>query len=140
MKITSRGISATEIRYFWFRQNPADPALVVFTSHKTTDSKEGGIDHATGTDGNPLVREYRQPERLRAAIPQGDRLSNLPPGPFIGELSYNGIIEMLKDQRKWMTKVERSLVDDLTEYLRFKVRQLRSTNGQNTDDPNQSSG
>lgn len=83
----------------------------------------------TPTDGNPLVREYRQPERLRAATPQGDRLSKLPPGPFIGELSYHGIVQLLKDQRKWMTRTERSLVDDLTEYLGFKVQQLRGTNG-----------
>lgn len=84
----------------------------------------------TPTDGNPLVRAYRQPERLRAAIPQGDKLSKLPPGPFIGELSYQGIVQMLKNQRKWLTRTERSLVDDLTEYLGFKVRQLRGTNGQ----------
>ena len=84
----------------------------------------------TPTGGNPLVSEYRHPERLRAAIPQGDRLSNLPEGPFIGELSYLGIVQLLKDQRRWMTKTERGLVDDLTEYLGFKVRQLRGTNGQ----------
>ena len=51
------------------------------------------------TNGNPLVREYHQPERFRAAIPQGDRLSKLPPGPFIGELSCQGIAQMLDDQQ-----------------------------------------
>lgn len=84
----------------------------------------------TPSDGNPLVQQYRDPDRLRAAIPQGDRLSRLPTGPFIGELSYYRVIQMLRDQRKWMTRVERNLVDDLTEYLEFKVRQLRGTNGQ----------
>ena len=83
----------------------------------------------TPSDGNPLVQEYRNPERLRAAIPQGEKLSQLPKGPFIGELSYNGIVQILKSQRKWFTKSERILVDDLTEYLGFKLRQLRGSNG-----------
>ena len=83
----------------------------------------------TPADGNPLVREYRDPDRLRAAIPQGDRLSKLPTGPFIGELSYQGIVQVLRDQRRWFTRLERNIVDDLVEYLGFKLHQLRGTNG-----------
>ena len=83
----------------------------------------------TPADGNPLVREYRNPDRLRAAIPQGDKLRTLPKGPFIGELSYPGIVQTLRNQRKWFTKPEQNLIDDLTEYLGFKVQQLRGTSG-----------
>jgi hypothetical protein len=79
--------------------------------------------------GNPLVKEYRDPQRLRSAIPHSDRLSRLPESPFIGELSYSCITEILVSQRKWLTRSERYLVDQLNDYLQFKMSQLRSSNG-----------
>lgn len=79
--------------------------------------------------GNPLVEEYRRPDRLRAAIPHGERLKQLPCLPFVGELSYPSVIEILQQQRRWFSRPERLLVDDLRDYLHFKLERLSSSNG-----------
>lgn len=84
----------------------------------------------TPTLGNPLVTEYQQPDRLRAAIPHGERLTELPRSPFIGELSYRNVIDLLSQQRRWFSSPERTLIDRLNEYLAFKLTQLKATNGQ----------
>lgn len=79
--------------------------------------------------GNPLVNEYRRPDRLRAAIPYGDRLVQLPRSPFIGELSYRMLIDVLREQYRWFTRSERVLIDQLSDYLRFKLAHRRTFNG-----------
>jgi len=79
---------------------------------------------------NPLVQKYRNPDRLRGAIPHGDLLTQLPRAPFIGELSYREVVELLLAQRRWFTRPERDLVDQLADYLRYKLKQLRTSNGQ----------
>ena len=76
--------------------------------------------------GNRLVQEYRDPERLRSAIPHGKRLRHLPDSPFIGELSYQCVVDRLKAQQRWFTRAEQILVRQLTKYLEFKSRQLRN--------------
>ena len=83
----------------------------------------------TPTLGNTLVSEYRDPMRLRAAIPHGDKLSQLPPAPFIGELSYRCVMDLLDSRKRFMTKPERTLVSQLDEYLQLKLSQLKSSNG-----------
>ena len=80
--------------------------------------------------GNPLVQQYRDPKRLRAAIPHGEKLSRLPRTPFIGELSYRCVTKILGSQRRWFTRPEQRLADQLIEYLEFKLGQLKSSNGQ----------
>jgi hypothetical protein len=84
---------------------------------------------ATPTRGNPLVQEYQNQDRLRSAIPHGERLAHLPQCPFLGELSYQDIVGILTSQRRWFTRSEKMAVDQLTEYLRFKLTQLRTANG-----------
>jgi hypothetical protein len=69
---------------------------------------------------HPLVKEYRNPARLKAAIPHSNRLTGLPKLPFVGELSYLDIVRILEQQRKWFTRAERQLIDDLYEYLSYK--------------------
>lgn len=71
--------------------------------------------------GHPLVKRYRDDEILRSAIPHSDRLIGLPPGPFVGELTYGGLMELLRDQSRWFTRPERQVVDDLTCYLEYKL-------------------
>lgn len=71
--------------------------------------------------GQPLVTRYRDPTRLRAAIPLSDRIPQLPQLPFIGELGYRDIVLMLQRQSRWFTSPERILADQLTEYLEFKL-------------------
>lgn len=78
----------------------------------------------TPSSFNPLVTRYRDPDRLRNSIPDGHRLKQLPKAPFIGELSYRDVIELLRKQRKWFTRAEKCLVDELVAYLEFKLSQL----------------
>lgn len=74
--------------------------------------------------GQPLVREYRSPERLRAAIPHGDRITSWPSEPFVGEIGYRDIQNVLRSRHRFFSRAERHLVDALLEYLDFK-RQTR---------------
>lgn len=83
----------------------------------------------TPTSGNPLVQEYRDPVQLRAAIPRAEQLKDLPRSPFIGELSYRGVIDILAEQQRWFSLPERRLIEELNEYLQFKLSQLRTSNG-----------
>ena len=73
------------------------------------------------TKGHRLVERYCDPERLQAAIPHSDRLTGLPPLPFIGELSYRDIVTVLRRQRCRFTRPERYLVDSLGDYLTHKA-------------------
>ncbi len=70
--------------------------------------------------GHPLVEKYRDPAKLCAEIPPQCRIKKLPRSPFIGELSYTDIIQVLRQQRHWFSRPERALVDLLTDYLQFK--------------------
>lgn len=72
--------------------------------------------------GEPLIRQYRLPHQVCQAIPQSDRLSGLPQAPFVGELGYRDIVQVLRAQSHLLSRVERRLVADLTEYLEFKQR------------------
>lgn len=73
------------------------------------------------TTGHPLVRKYKDLARLRAGIPRNDRLIGLPSVPFIGELGYGDIIQVMRKQRHRFTRPEREMVDLLVNYLRFKA-------------------
>ena len=77
--------------------------------------------------GNPLVTEYRDEKRLRAAIPNGERLYQLPRLPFIGELDYGGVIHVLEDNQRFLSVTERRLASELVDYLRFKMSQWRKS-------------
>lgn len=79
--------------------------------------------------GNPLVARYRDQDRLLAAIPHNDRLRGLPCGPFVGELSYRDIIDILGRQRRFLTAPERRLIDLLTRYLEQKLAELSHSGG-----------
>lgn len=83
----------------------------------------------TPTRGNPLVTEYQNPDRLRKAIPYGERLTELPRLPFIGELGYRDVTQLLNQQRRWFSLPERKLIDGLSEYVTFKLSQLKASNG-----------
>jgi len=71
--------------------------------------------------GHSLVARYRDEDRLRAAIPHADRLVGLPRGPFVGELDYADIIELLGRQTRWFHRAERRIATDLGDYLEFKL-------------------
>jgi hypothetical protein len=65
----------------------------------------------TPISGNPLVQEYRNPDRLRSAIPHAERLKALPRSPFIGELSHRSVIDILTEQQRWFSLPERRLIE-----------------------------
>jgi hypothetical protein len=71
--------------------------------------------------GNELVRYYRNPANVMAAIPHSDKLLGLPRIPFVGELTYRDVIRVLKRQRPRFTRPEKQVVDQLAEYLEFKL-------------------
>lgn len=103
----------------WFREDllfhapPRDFVLILLTPQT----------------GHPLVQEYRDADRLRKAIPHGDRLPRLPQSPFIGELGYRDVIDLLSRQRAWFSAVERQAISGLQEYLEHKLGRLSSMNG-----------
>ena len=69
--------------------------------------------------GQPLVKQYRVLENLKAAIPHSDRI-NWPQIPFVGEIGYGGIRQVLLARRRFTTRTERRVIDGLIEYLAFK--------------------
>ena len=73
------------------------------------------------TKDHPLVKRYRDPELLRMAIPHSERLIGHPRSPFIGELSFADLVSLLRRQSRRFSRPERQVIDDLTEYLEFKV-------------------
>jgi hypothetical protein len=69
--------------------------------------------------GQPLVREYRDPERLKTAIPQSHRII-WPRFPFVGEIGYGDIRKILLTRRRFTSRTEGQVIDALLEYLQFK--------------------
>lgn len=76
--------------------------------------------------GHPLVAKYRDASQVRAAIPHSSRLAGLPRAPFVGELSFMDIATALQRQRKWFTRAERQVIDDIATYLEHKKGTARS--------------
>lgn len=69
--------------------------------------------------GQELVNEYRDFDRLKAAIPHSDRI-DWPVDPFVGEIGYRDIRFVLLARRRHVTRTERQVMDGLIEYLDFK--------------------
>lgn len=77
--------------------------------------------------GNLLVAGYRDRARLLASIPHNDKLLELPQAPFVGELSFRDMIDVLMRQRRFFTAPERRLIDLLAAYLEHKLAELSRT-------------
>lgn len=104
-----------------------DPARTVVDGF--AHRRKIGIDvPLTPTSGNPLFQDYRIPEILRAAIPQSEKLTEFPRAPFIGELNYPDVGSILGRPRKWFSRPEQKLIDNLSEYLTFKLARLKLSN------------
>lgn len=76
--------------------------------------------------GHPLVTKYRRSTTLLKSIPHSDRLQGLPQTPFVGEASYSWIAMILLNNRRWLSRLERLLVDQLADYLAFKTHRIRA--------------
>lgn len=81
-----------------------------------------------------LVRQYRDAGRLRNSIPFSYSIASLPREPFVGQLSYDAVVQVISAQLRWMTRPERTLATDLIEYLELKLRQLQAKTA-NTSKP-----
>ncbi len=77
--------------------------------------------------GEPLVAKYRDPDKLLASIPFAEKLKGLPRLPFVGELSFRDIIDVLKRQRRFFTAPERKLIDLTAAYLEYKTASMGRT-------------
>jgi len=86
---------------------------------------------------NQLVDHYRSPVHLTTSIPYSEQLSGLPRQPFIGQLSYREVALLLKSKRRFLTRSERILADDLSNYLFFKLQSScrRETNQKQQEIP-----
>jgi hypothetical protein len=76
--------------------------------------------------GHPLVHRYRDQQCLREAVPHADRLIGLPRPPFVGELSFFDVMDLLRRQSRWFSRPERQVAADLASYLEFKLGTFRS--------------
>lgn len=81
-------------------------------------------------DQQPLVERYRDIEILRRSIPHAELLTILPRAPFVGNLTYLAIVDILQHRRKLMTTCERKLVDQLSDYLKFKTETVPKRDSQ----------
>lgn len=91
-----------------FAIRPRDFVLIVMSPHG---------DHE-------LVAKYRDAIRLREAVPFSHLVPTLPKEPFIGQLSYAAIVQILTTGQCWMIRQERILAADLIDYLKFKLTQV----------------
>ena len=78
---------------------------------------------------HPLIDRYRNTDQLLKAIPNSDQLIALPREPFIGQITYRQIETILKRQRCWFTRPEKSIADTLIDYLAFKRGRCHKING-----------
>lgn len=82
-----------------------------------------------------LVKKYRERSELLRSIPYSDQLIGLPGFPFVGELGYTQINQILAKQCRFLTRAERTMVQHLKAYLDFKKGTMRQKgpNVQNLD-------
>jgi hypothetical protein len=76
---------------------------------------------------NLLVERYRDVSQLKRAIPGAEHLEQLPQTPFIGELSFRQIGDVLRSQRRWFSRPEQVVLDQLVDYISFKSRRIPKT-------------
>ena len=71
--------------------------------------------------GNPLVEKYQDITEFRASIPHNDRIPQLPRTPFVGAMSFVGILQILESNKYLLTKTERTISTQLISYINFKL-------------------
>lgn len=76
----------------------------------------------------PLVEEYRDERVLRNSIPRSELLETLPVLPFVGELGYADIHQVLEKRLRFMDHREQKIATQLQNYLELKFSQRPRTN------------
>ena len=71
------------------------------------------------------MERYRQHDSLLEAIPCREKLRGIPKSPFVGEAGYEDVRDVLARNRRWLTRTERLLADDVMDYLAFKGQARR---------------
>jgi len=69
---------------------------------------------------HPLVANYRNDQNLFRSIPHAEKITSLPIRPFIGELGYHDIVQVLSHQRPRFSRSEQQVIGQITDYLGFK--------------------
>lgn len=67
-----------------------------------------------------LVEQYRDVHRLKSVLPSGHLLEAFPRTPFIGQLSYGRLRQVMKQRFRFYTRPEQQMIEVLDEYLAFK--------------------
>jgi hypothetical protein len=88
-----------------FQSSPRDFLLLVISPH----------------GGQQLVTRYRDPRHLRSAIPHSQLIPRLPKLPFIGELGFADLVQLLRTRWKCFGWQEKALINHLNEYLEMKL-------------------
>jgi hypothetical protein len=90
--------------------------------------------------GHQLVERYRNLGSLRKAIPHSEKIKNLPRSPFVGEFSFRDVVKLLRDQSRWFNRAERTVAEDLAEFLEFKLQsQIKTLAQLDVGDPTRNS-
>ncbi|QDT32935.1 hypothetical protein [Thalassoglobus polymorphus] len=77
---------------------------------------------STGLHG-AAIDPFDLAESLRNSV----LVDRIPPSPFIGELGHRDVVSILKQQRRWFSKSERTLIDDFNSYLKLKLQERGKT-------------
>ncbi len=72
------------------------------------------------TAGERLIHRYRSSREVMRAIPHSERLIGLPRTPFVGELTFRDVGQILQNQLTRYTRPEREVVGMLIDYLHKK--------------------
>ncbi len=75
--------------------------------------------------GNELVAKYQSNQVVRSSLPNSKELAALPAKPFVGELSFHQLIQILRKNSRHFTRSEVLLADQLKSYLAHKLYQAR---------------
>ena len=71
-----------------------------------------------------LVNKYRDPEQFRIATPCSNLIPKLPKLPFLGQLSYRDLINICRRNKRWFSRPEQIIIDQLKDYLEMKLATL----------------
>jgi hypothetical protein len=86
--------------------------------------------------GHELVDRYRDPLRLKSAIPNANQLVGLPAAPFVGEVSFADVAAILSHSRRWSSRCERGISDTVVQFLNARVVTPQTTSDLHVGTPN----
>ena len=101
-------------------ENPPTTVFIEMKYGSNLSAKTVNNNGSAGYPADQLIRNARVGLRENGWFTE-DVLFEVPPRDFV--------LILLTDQQRWFTPPERKLIEDLNEYLTFKLSQRRTTNG-----------